>query len=59
MVAAMGGKTRGTEGDKIRAWTGITAPRPTCHKCTWVNAGKVFKLKFANRSCRQHGRTMR
>jgi hypothetical protein len=54
----MGGKqTRDNDAPRVRPWTsGVTAPHPTCHACTWVHSGGKFKLKFVNRACRQHGR---
>lgn len=53
-----GGKaTRGSDGTAIRPWsTGITASAPQCHRCTWVPADGIWKLKFVNRACRKHGK---
>jgi hypothetical protein len=52
-----GKSTRGSDASRVRPWTaGVTSDHPACHKCTWVPMGGKFRLKFVNRSCRQHGR---
>ena len=36
--------------------TGIAAANPQCDLCTWTysHQGKIFRLKYVNRHCREH-----
>jgi hypothetical protein len=37
-----------------RPRTGVTAARPTCHRCSWVWQGGTFALKYLSAGCGIH-----